>query len=170
MIKKDVFSSCHERGTKEKFWVPMRNSTSDLRICALIWGSIPRGDSEFFLCPTLVTRRKNILLNSLLNSKLPSLLFLSKINDILISYPSICSFIHFTHSVTQSLTLSLSRSFTLWLYIKLNFWMWPCIFFLIQKLHKIFWKWWKSAPTDLKERSVPLPTWRQDKWWFKVIC
>ena len=110
MIKKDVFSSCHERGTKEKFWVPMRNSTSDLRICALIWGSIPRGDSEFFLCPTLVTRRKNILLNSLLNSKLPSLLFLSKINDILISYPSICSFIHFTHSVTHSLTHSVIHS------------------------------------------------------------
>ena len=26
------FSSCHERGTKKKFWVPMRNRTSDLRI------------------------------------------------------------------------------------------------------------------------------------------
>ena len=26
------FSSCHERETKEKFWVPMRNWTSDLRI------------------------------------------------------------------------------------------------------------------------------------------
>ena len=155
MIKKDVFSSCHECGTKEKFWVPMRNSTSDLRICALIWGSIPRGDSEFFLCPTLVTRKKKTL---------------SKINDILISYPSICSFIHSSILLTQSLTLSLIRSFTLWLYIKLNVWMWPYIFFLIQKLHKIFWKWWKSAPTDLKERSVPLPTWRQDKWWFKVIC
>ena len=95
---------------------------------------------------------------------------LSKINDILISYPSICSFIHSSILLTQSLTLSLIRSFTLWLYIKLNVWMWPYIFFLIQKLHKIFWKWWKSAPTDLKERSVPLPTWRQDKWWFKVIC
>ena len=23
-----------------------------------VWGSIPHGDSEFFLCPTLVTRRK----------------------------------------------------------------------------------------------------------------
>ena len=33
-IKKDVFSSCHERGTKKKFWVPVRNRTSDLRICA----------------------------------------------------------------------------------------------------------------------------------------
>ena len=113
MIKKDVFSSCHERGTKEKFWVPMRNSTSDLRICTLIWGSIPRGDSEFFLCPTLVTRRKNIFLNSLLSSKLPSLLFLSKINDILISYPSICSFIHITHSVTHSLTHSVIHSMVL---------------------------------------------------------
>ena len=169
MIKKDVFSSCHERGTKEKFWVPMRNSTSDLRICALIWGSIPRGDSEFFLCPTLVTRRKNILLNSLLSSKLPSLLFLSKINDILISYPSICSFIHPYYSLSHSLSHSFSHS----LYGCTSSWMFECghtFFFLIQKLHKIFWKWWKSAPTDLKERSVPLPTWRQDKWWFKVIC
>ena len=26
------FSSCHERGKKKKFWVPMRNRTSDLRI------------------------------------------------------------------------------------------------------------------------------------------
>ena len=167
MIKKDVFSSCHERGTKEKFWVPMRNSTSDLRICALIWGSIPRGDSEFFLCPTLVTRRKNILLNSLLSSKLPSLLFLSKINDILISYLSICSFIHITHSVTHSLTHSVIHSMVVHQVECLNV---AIHFFLIQKLHKIFWKWWKSAPTDLKERSVPLPTWRQDKWWFKVIC
>ena len=35
-IEKDVFSSCHERGTRKKFWVPMRNRTSDLRICALM--------------------------------------------------------------------------------------------------------------------------------------
>ena len=27
-----------------------------------VWGSIPYGDSEYFLCPTLVTRRKNIFL------------------------------------------------------------------------------------------------------------
>ena len=31
-IEKDIFASCHERGTKEKFWVPMRNRTSDLQI------------------------------------------------------------------------------------------------------------------------------------------
>ena len=31
-IERDVMSSCHERGTKKKFWVPMRNRTSDLRI------------------------------------------------------------------------------------------------------------------------------------------
>ena len=31
-IEKDDFSSCHERGTKKKFWVPMRNQTSGLRI------------------------------------------------------------------------------------------------------------------------------------------
>ena len=34
-IEKDVFSSCRERGTKEKkkkFWVPIRSQTSDLRI------------------------------------------------------------------------------------------------------------------------------------------
>ena len=28
-----------------------------------VWGSIPYGDSEFFLCPTLVTRWKNIFLS-----------------------------------------------------------------------------------------------------------
>ena len=53
-IEKDVFSSCHERETKKKFWFPMRNRTSDLRI--------PHGDWAFFLCPTLVTRRKKIFL------------------------------------------------------------------------------------------------------------
>ena len=31
-LEKNVFSSCRERGTKKKFWVPMRNRTSDLRI------------------------------------------------------------------------------------------------------------------------------------------
>ena len=31
-IEKVVISSCHERGTKKTFWVPIRNWTSDLRI------------------------------------------------------------------------------------------------------------------------------------------
>ena len=32
-INKDrCFPSCHERGTKKKFWVPKRNRISDLRI------------------------------------------------------------------------------------------------------------------------------------------
>ena len=31
-LKKHVFLSCHECEAKEKFWVPMRNWTSDLRI------------------------------------------------------------------------------------------------------------------------------------------
>ena len=31
-IKKDIFSSYHERGTRKKFWVPLRNRASDLRI------------------------------------------------------------------------------------------------------------------------------------------
>ena len=30
--KERCFSSCHERGTKKIFWVPIRNRTSDLRI------------------------------------------------------------------------------------------------------------------------------------------
>ena len=30
--QRKMFSSCHERGTKKKFWVLMRNRTSDLRI------------------------------------------------------------------------------------------------------------------------------------------
>ena len=80
-----MFSSCHERGTKKKFWVPMRNRTSDLWIPhsdALslshrdstvskvyygarnpkVWGSIPHGDSEFFLCPTLWLDEKHLSL------------------------------------------------------------------------------------------------------------
>ena len=32
ILEKDVFSSCHERGTKKKFWIPMRDRTSDLQI------------------------------------------------------------------------------------------------------------------------------------------
>ena len=31
-IEKDVLSTRHERGTKKKFWVPMRNRSSDLLI------------------------------------------------------------------------------------------------------------------------------------------
>ena len=31
-IEKVVISSCHERGAKKTFWVPIRNRTSDLRI------------------------------------------------------------------------------------------------------------------------------------------
>ena len=40
-----------------------------------VWGSIPHGNSEFFLCPTSVTRRKNILLY-----------FFTKLNTYHISY------------------------------------------------------------------------------------
>ena len=40
-----------------------------------VWGSIPHGNSEVFLCPTLVTRRKTPFSISLLKSNLPSLLF-----------------------------------------------------------------------------------------------
>ena len=138
-VKKDVFSSCHERGIKkdtdsswgiepQTFGIALRCSTTEpqdssvsevyyevlitrvlhtarisnvdsvmfltgrvsleLRngprspksLCGSVvehrsanpkvWGSIPHGDSEFFLCPTLVTRRKNIFLNSSSSSKL----------------------------------------------------------------------------------------------------
>ena len=53
-IEENVFSPCRGRGTKKKFWFPMRNRTSDLQI--------PHGDWAFFLCPTLVTRREKIFL------------------------------------------------------------------------------------------------------------
>ena len=36
-----------------------------------VWGSIPHEDSELFLCPTLVTRRKKSYSISLPSSKLP---------------------------------------------------------------------------------------------------
>ena len=68
------FLSCHERGSKKKGWIPheesnLRPSDSALRCSTAepqsvgarnpkVWGSIPHEDSEFFLCPTLVTRRK----------------------------------------------------------------------------------------------------------------
>ena len=32
LIARKMFSSCHERGTKKKFWVPMRSRPSDLLI------------------------------------------------------------------------------------------------------------------------------------------
>ena len=35
-----------------------------------VWGSIPHGNSEFFLCPTLVTRQKTSFFISSLSSKL----------------------------------------------------------------------------------------------------
>ena len=56
-----MFFRCHERGTKKKFWVPMRNRNSNLRI----WN---------------VTRRKNIFLNSSPSSKLTISTFLSTTN------------------------------------------------------------------------------------------
>ena len=36
IMEKDGFSSCHERGTKKKLWVPMRNRTSIVRIYHLL--------------------------------------------------------------------------------------------------------------------------------------
>ena len=36
IVEKDGFSSCHERGTKKKLWVPMRNRTSIVRIYHLL--------------------------------------------------------------------------------------------------------------------------------------
>ena len=55
--------ACHERETKKKFW---RNRPRSLSAKwksigarnSKVLGSIPDGDSEFFVCPTLVTRRK----------------------------------------------------------------------------------------------------------------
>lgn len=31
-VEKNVFSSCHKRETRKKFWVPLRNRTPELRI------------------------------------------------------------------------------------------------------------------------------------------
>ena len=44
-IEKDVFSSCHEHGSKKKFWVPKRNWTSDLHILRSDALSLSHGDS-----------------------------------------------------------------------------------------------------------------------------
>ena len=118
-MKKDVFCLVTSMGQNKKFWVPMRNWTSDLWIphcdalplsqnrsreseslrfdcCDItmviwwlsdlcsdalplswnwsvaleVWGSIPHGNSEFFLCPRLVTRPKTSFSISSLSSKL----------------------------------------------------------------------------------------------------
>ena len=133
------------------------------------FGFVLLGTQNFSFVPRSWQDEKTSFLLLYRAQNLPSLLFLFKINDILIIYPSICLFIHPFYSLSHSLSHSFGHS----LYGCTSSWMFErghAFFFLIQKLHKIFWKWWKSAPTDLKERSVPLPTWRQDKWWFKVIC
>ena len=96
-MKKDVFRLVTSVG--QKFWVPTKNRTSDLRIpgsdalplshrdstvsevyyevhmtrvlhTARISSSIPHEDSEFFLCSTLVTGRKTSFSISLQGSKL----------------------------------------------------------------------------------------------------
>ena len=65
-IEKDVFSSCHECGTK-KFWVPLRNRTPDLRLsgraseCGIRRSEVRFLAGEFFLCPTLVTTKSVFL-------------------------------------------------------------------------------------------------------------
>ena len=43
-IEKDIFASCHERGMKEKFWVPMRNRISDLQIPRFVALLLSHGD------------------------------------------------------------------------------------------------------------------------------
>ena len=49
-----------------------------------VWGSIPHGDSEFFLCPTFVTRRKNIFLTFFIFwQRQVSVILLFSINSIL---------------------------------------------------------------------------------------
>ena len=45
-----------------------------------VWGSIPHGDSEFFLCPTLVTKRKTSFSISLSSLKITIFLILFTIN------------------------------------------------------------------------------------------
>ena len=63
-LKKDVFSSCHKRGTEKKNWsrhkeLHLRPSDSMLQrseVRFLI------GTQNFFLCPTLEKRWKNIFL------------------------------------------------------------------------------------------------------------
>ena len=85
-MKKDViFSSCHERDTREK--VPFSESnlrTSDLRSSRRVWveikGWIPPENSGSFLCSTLVTRRKKTHLpNSLAGSKIHQISYTSAI-------------------------------------------------------------------------------------------
>ena len=76
-----MFLSCHEHGTEKKFWVPMRNRTSDLWIPLSDALSLSHRDSmmnkdimnvilhlysESFLCPMFMTRWKHLSLDSIL--------------------------------------------------------------------------------------------------------
>ena len=76
-----MFSSCHEHGTEKKFWVPMRNRTSDLWIPLSDALPLSHRDSmmnkdimnvilclysESFLCPMFMTRWKHLFLDSIL--------------------------------------------------------------------------------------------------------
>ena len=62
-IEKDVFASCHGRGAKKKFWVPMRNLSSDASHMNFEKELIRT--HNFFLCPTLMTRRKTPFSNQI---------------------------------------------------------------------------------------------------------
>ena len=76
-----MFSSCHEHGTEKKFWVPMKNWTSDLWIPLSDALPLSHRDSmmnkdimnvilclysESFLCPMFMTRWKHLSLDSIL--------------------------------------------------------------------------------------------------------
>ena len=76
-----MFLSCHEHGTEKKFWVPMKNRTSDLWIPLSDALPLSHRDSmmnkdimnvilclysESFLCPMFMTRWKHLSLDSIL--------------------------------------------------------------------------------------------------------
>ena len=92
-LEKDVFSSCHERGTKEKFWVPLRKRTLDIRIPRSDAMPLSHRDStmsevyyevHIFSLSHVRDKKKKIFLYFFteLKTYVPSLLFLYKENFI----------------------------------------------------------------------------------------
>ena len=81
-IREIYFSSCHGRGTKNKFRVPARNRTSDLRI--------PRSDA-----PTTEPQRRRISFSIRTNCNVAHkeyLIFFSFLGVDALDRPRCCSF------------------------------------------------------------------------------
>ena len=108
------------------------------------------GTQNFFFVPRSWQDEKTSFLLLYRAQNLPSLLFLFKINDILIIYPSICSFIHPFYSLSHSLSHSFGHS----LYGCTSSWMFECghAFFFNPEIAQDFLKVMEKCPNRLKRK------------------